>query len=416
MFNNNSKRLLFIDTCLVVGSTGRITENIAQLVQCNGWECFIIHGARYVKRPSCMIDFQSVSILGEYIHYAESLLFDNHGLSSRRATKMLIDKIKEIKPDIIHLHCLHGYFFNYRILFEYLRATNIPIVWTFHDCWAFTGHCSYFDNIACDKWKVGCHDCALSKSYPKSLLIDRSKRNYNLKKSLFTSVKDNLFVVTVSHWLENLVRQSFFKQSHILTIHNGIDINSFHPKETEALRKKLNIGDKKVILGVAMPWSVRKGLPDMIRLSIMLPQEKYQMILVGLNKNQLKKLPPNIIGIRRLDSIEQLSEFYSLANVFINPTYEDNFPTTNLESLACGTPVITYSTGGSPEAIDRKTGFVVEKGDLEGLCSAVYRLENNLEAVRKTCRERAVMLYDSALAFSNYLRLYESIFDTRSKT
>lgn len=411
-----SKKLLQIDTCLGVGSTGRITESIAQLAQTQGWECFSVHGGRYVKRPSCMQDIQSVSVIGEYLHYAESLLLDNHGLASRRATRKVVDSIKEIKPDIIQLHCIHGYYLNYKILFEYLNTTNIPVVWTFHDCWAFTGHCAYFDSINCEKWKTGCRDCELKKTYPASFLLDCSRRNYELKKRLFTVHGDLTTIVPVSYWLEDLVKQSFLKGVRVKTIHNGTNINVFQPKQTEKLREKLGIGNKKVILGVALPWVPRKGMPDVLKLAEMLPNDEYQVILVGLDKNQMQSLSKNVIGVMRTNSAEELAEYYSMATAFVNPTYEDNFPTTNIEALACGTPVITYKTGGSPEAADERTGRVVEQGDVEGLCDAVIDISKNIEAVRKECRDRAVNFYDANIAFKQYLALYDEVLRSTNTT
>lgn len=405
------KRLLQIDTCLGVGSTGRITENIAQLAQNQGWECFIVHGARYVKKPSRMNDMQSVSVLGEYLHYAQGLMLDNHGLASTQATKRVVDWIKEVKPHVIHLHCIHGYYLNYRILFDYLNTTNIPIVWTFHDCWAFTGHCGYFDKAGCEAWKTGCKaPCPCKADYPKSVLLDRSERNFNLKKKLFTSLHDRLTIVPVSYWLEGFVRVSFFKNTHVQTIHNGIDLEVFSPKSTDALRKKLDLGNRKVVLGVALPWCARKGLDDMLHLAGMLPKEEYAMILIGLDDNQMRTLPENIVGMKRTNNADELAECYSLANVFVNPTYEDNFPTTNLEALACGTPVVTYRTGGSPEAIDEKTGIVVEQGDKEAIAQAVIAICNEgQDTYAKLCRQRAEQYYDKDKCFLKYLEMYNRL-------
>ena len=403
------KKLLKIDTCLGVGSTGRITESIARLAQSQGWECYIVHGGRYVKRPSCMRDIQSVSAFGEYLHYAEGLLFDNHGLASRHATRRVVEQIKEIKPDVIHMHCIHGYYLNYKILFEYLQTVNIPIVWTFHDCWAFTGHCAYFDSINCEKWKTGCYDCELKKAYPKSIFLDRSRRNFELKNKLFTSVADRMMIVPVSYWLEDLVKHSFLKDIRVNTIHNGTNIEVFKPRETNSLRSKLNIGGKKVILGVALPWVPRKGMSDMLRLADMLPNNEYQVILVGLNEKQIQDLPKNVIGVTRTNSAEELAEYYSLATVFVNPTYEDNFPTTNIEALACGTPVITYRTGGSPEAMNDETGRVVAQGDVDGLRDAILDVVRIGKQMRGDCRERAVKYYDANIAFNEYINLYESL-------
>lgn len=407
------KKLLQIDTCLGVGSTGRITESIARLAQGQGWECYIIHGARYVKRPSCMTDIQSVSVLGEYAHFLGSLLFDNHGLDSACETKRVVEQIKQIKPDIIHLHCIHGYYINYKVLFEYLRTTSIPVVWTFHDCWAFTGHCAYFDSVGCEKWKVECGDCELKKTYPKSLVLDRSRHNYQLKKELFTSIGNQTRIVTVSNWLEGLVEESFLNGIKLQTIHNGIDLEVFKPRQTDVLKQQLKIDDKSVILGVAMPWSRRKGLEDMLKLATLLPRDRFQIVLIGLDDTQIQGLPNNVIGLKRTDSAETLAEFYSLAEVFVNPTYEDNFPTVNLEALACGTPVITYKTGGSPEAVDDSTGWVVEQGRIDEVARIVENLsaieKQELELQRRACRLRAEKEFDKDKAFKSYLDLYTSL-------
>ncbi len=404
-----SRKLLQIDTCLGVGSTGRITASIAQSAQRQGWECFIVHGARYVKRPSCMEDIQSVSTLGEYVHFAESLLLDKHGLASTCETKRVIEQIKQIKPDIIHLHCVHGYYLNYKVLFEYLETTDLPVVWTFHDCWAFTGHCAHFDKAGCDKWLTGCAaPCPCKGDYPRSILFDKSKRNYELKRTLFTAIEDRLTIVPVSNWLESFVKKSFLKNAHVQTIHNGINLDTFKPQQTGELREKLGLKGKHVLLGVAMPWSARKGVGDMFKLAGMLPEDKYATILVGVDEKQIQDLPENVIGIKRTNNATELAVYYSMASVFVNPTYEDTYPTTNLEALACGTPVITYRTGGSPEAIDESTGVVVQQGDVAGLAEAIKHM-GTTPLASEACRRRAEELFDKDKCFQNYINLYESI-------
>lgn len=397
-------KLLQIDSCLVKGSTGRITESIAQLAQSRGWECFIIHGARFVKRPSCMADMQSVSVVGEYMHFFEGLFFDNHGLSSRCATQKVVKYIKEIKPDIIQMHCIHGYYLNYKILFNYLNQTNIPVVWTFHDCWAFTGHCAHFIRVGCEKWKKECHDCPSTKKYPKSL-FDFSKRNYNIKKQLFTSC-DNLHIVPVSGWLAGLTKQSFFSKKDIHVIRNGVDLSVFKPA-------KHCFESKFRILGVSGVWTKSKGIEDFFKLRDILDIEKYEILLVGLSKEQLKHLPNGIIGIEHTESLEELAILYSTSDVFVNLTYADTFPTVNLESLACGTPVITYKTGGSPEAVSQDTGWVLEQGNLEGVASIIYELagKDKTERInqRNACRERAESEFDKNKCFMQYLNYYEEL-------
>lgn len=397
-------RVLQIDSCLGILSTGRITEGIAKVALENGWECYIAHGARYVGETA-MESYQISSKLGEYAHYILSYLFDRHGLGSVYATRRLIKYIKRIKPDIIHLHCIHGYYLNYRILFEYLNKKYIPIVWTFHDCWAFTGHCAYFDSISCEKWKFKCHDCELICNYPQSLIADNSVNNYNIKKSLFS--ESNAVIVPVSDWLNGLVSTSFFKNNRILTIHNGIDVCSFKHISNEFLKNQLNLRGETMILGVAAVWDERKGLGDFMRLRQEL-DDKYDIVLVGLSQKQLNTLPNGIKGLRRTNNQQELTALYSLANIYVNPTYADNFPTTNLEALACGTPVITYDTGGSPEAIDEKTGVVVAQGDVDGIINAIRWLEEN-PLSSEDCRLRAVQCFDQNDRFMDYVHLYEEL-------
>lgn len=392
-------KLLQIDSCLGILSTGKITESIARLAITQGWECLIMHGARCVGN-TIQHHYQVSSLIGEYIHYAESLLFDRHGLGSRLATKHIIGEIQEIKPDIVQLHCVHGYYINYKYLFEYLNQTNIPVVWTFHDCWAFTGHCAHFVTANCFRWKEeGCHNCPLKSDYPKAL-IDRSERNFKLKKSLF-SANNNLHIVAVSDWLASFSKESFLGNKNTRVINNGVNISKFRPYT------KGKTGKFKII-GVASSWNKDKGLNDFYKIRVCLQTDEYEILLVGLTKQQVNQLPTGIKGITRTESIEELARLYSEADVFVNPTYADSFPTVNMEALACGTPVITYNTGGSPETIDEKTGVVVEQGDIDTLISLIKKMKDHPLSSRN-CRERAVRLYNKDDRFMDYVRLYEQL-------
>ena len=385
-------------------STGRITESIGKLAIEKGWDCYIVHGARYTRPGSCMHSIQAVSKTGEYAHFAESLLFDNHGLASRRATKAVIEQIKQVQPDLIQLHCVHGYYMNYKLLFNYLNTTNIPVVWTFHDCWAFTGHCAHFVTAGCEKWKTGCFDCPLKGDYPKSF-IDRLRRNYELKKSLF-AINDNLHIVSVSEWLADLTRESFLKDKDIHVIHNGVDLNVFYPKEVEK-------SNRVRVLGVSGVWNKDKGLYDFYKLRELIDNDQFEIVLIGLTKEQIKDVPGGIIGIERTNSVSELAEYYSSADVFVNPTYADSFPTVNMEALACGTPVITYRTGGSPEAVSPETGWVVEQGDIQAVASIVSQIvkirECEIIAQRNKCRERAELVFNKDVSFDAYLDLYNRL-------
>ena len=398
--------ILQINVACNWGSTGRIAEQIGVLAQKNGWDAYLAHGARYVS-DSRLKTIRVSRPFEEKVHGVKSLLLDAHGLGSVNGTKAFVGKLDEIKPDIVHLHNIHGYFINYEILFDYLRRKDIPIVWTLHDCWSFTGHCMYFDRVGCDKWKTGCHHCPQLHSYPKSLFIDRSSANWERRRKLFTSVK-NLTLVPVSNWLGDLVSQSYLGKYPVRVIHNGIDINVFKPTEND-LREMYGIENKFVILGVASGFGDRKGLDEFIKLSESLPSG-YQVMLVGTSFSDQKRVPSNIIALRNTDNVQELVKIYSTADVFLNPTYEDNFPTTNLEALACGTPVITYRTGGSPEAVDKHTGIVVEKGDFDEIVFALETVrENGKSNYSIACRERAIRFYNKDERFKDYIVLYKDI-------
>ena len=387
-------KLLQIDSCLGILSTGKITESIASLAREYGWETYIAHGARCIGATK-QTHFQITTKFDEYIHYGHSLIFDTHGLHSTAATKRLVRWIDEINPDIIHLHCIHGYYLNYEVLFEYLNTHDIPVVWTFHDCWAFTGHCAHFVTADCLKWKTECNRCPLKRRYPQAL-IDNSTQNYKLKKSLF-SANQNLHIVAVSKWLESFIKESFLRDKDICVINNGVDTSIF----TQCCPKN----EKFTIMGVASVWTESKGLYDFYQLRKKLETDKYDIILVGLSQKQISELPSGIIGISRTANVHELAKLYSSASIFVNPTYADSFPTVNMEALACGTPVITYATGGSPEIIDSATGIVVPQGDIVKLVDAIQKMKKSPFSA-KACRSRAESNYDKDKCFEKYIKLY----------
>jgi putative colanic acid biosynthesis glycosyltransferase len=397
------KKILQINTVVNSGSTGRIAEDIGQLVISEGWESYIAYGRN--TRPSNSKLIKIGTDIDVYFHVLKTRLFDDHGLGSKTATKNFIKEIEKLQPDIIHFHNLHGYYLNIEILLNYLATQNIPIVWTFHDCWPFTGHCVF---VGCDRWQQECFSCPQKTWYPSSLFLDQSKRNYNLKKELFNSIS-NLTLVPVSNWLGGLLKRSFLSKYPQRILYNGIDLNNFSPKNFQSVVNKLKLNNFFVILGVASIWDTRKGLNDFVKLNEKL-EKNDRIVLVGLNKKQIMELPPTIIGIERTENIEELAELYSAANVFVNPTWEDNFPTTNLEALACGTPVITYNTGGSPEAIDDQTGFVVDKGDIKGIIKSIKIIQQKGKGCYKEkCIKRAQNLYNKKDRFKEYIELYKEL-------
>ena len=400
------KRLLQINSTQNYGSTGRIAENIGILANKNGFETYMVHGPRYVN-PSVLKSICTETPFEEKIHGVVSRLFDAHGLGSVCATKRLIRKIRDIDPDIIHLHNIHGYFINYPILFKYLKDSKKPVVWTLHDIWSFTGHCSYFE-LDCQNWQSDCQNCKLIHTYPKSY-TDFSHRNYRLKKLAFSDV-ENMVLVPVSHWLDGLIKQSFLKEYKTVVIHNGIDTNVFDVKnDREDIRNKYGIKSEKVIIGVASPFTPKKGFDDFIKLRQMLSDE-YQIVLVGLTEDQIKDLPSGISGIARTQNIQELASLYSAADVFVNLTYADNFTTTNLEALACGTPIVTYRTGGSPEAVDAETGIIVPKGDLISAGDAIVSVCGKGKSFySQKCRLRAERHFNKDDCFRKYIDLYNEL-------
>ncbi len=352
-------KVLQINSVCGIRSTGRICTDIADILKQNGDECKIAYGRENVSENYKQYAIRIGEDIDVKFHALMSRIFDNTGKCSKRATKEFLKWVDEYNPDVIHLHNLHGYYINLEMLFNYLKKVQKPVVWTLHDCWAFTGHCAYFDYIGCRRWEnKGCYACLQKKHYPTSVLFDRSKKNFLEKKQLFTGLP-NMTIVTPSQWLADLVKHSFLKDYTIKVIHNGIDLSRFKPTPTGVFRENYGLQDKIILLGVANAWGESKGLYDFYKMHEM-KEENEVFVLVGLTQQQISALPDGIIGISKTNSVTELAEIYTTADVFINPTYQDNYPTVNLEAQSCGTPVITYQTGGSIESVP--TIYVVEKG------------------------------------------------------
>ena len=393
------------------GSTGKIMLNIAKLVRAKGDNAQTFSARQFTwPRKNDYPEIDGHKYFGTYyenaIHNVLGQLTGLNGSYSVIGTAQLIREIKKFKPDIIHLHNLHSFCINFPMLFRYIKKHRISVVWTLHDCWTFTGHCPHFMLANCDKWKTKCQKCPQLLIYPKSR-IDNTGLAYKLKKKWFTGI-ENMTLVTPSVWLGDLVKQSFLKEYPLRVINNGIDLSVFKPTESDS-RKKYNIPEeKKILLGVSFGWGYRKGLDVFKELSARIDKDKYQIVLVGTNDYVDKELPDNIISIHRTNNQKELSEIYTTSDLFINPTREDTYPTVNMEALSCGTPVLTFKTGGSPEIIDATCGSIVEKDDINAMVNEIIRICNNTPYSKEACLKRATE-FDMNDRFEEYIELYKEV-------
>lgn len=402
-----------------MGSTGHIVSDLHDIILLNGDKCYVVSGYAMDHNAD---DLYCVNEGADAFQIRKDILISRltgkMGYRYRGRTKETMNWIDSKRPDLIHLHNIHGDWLHVQTLFDYVKETQVPVVWTLHDCWGFTGRCSHFENCGCQKWRVsagklqplrksqvsdsiqeGCYGCKNKKVYPITYFFDWSKDMWRDKKTWFSGIK-NMTIVTPSEWLKGYVGESLLGCYDCQVIRNGIDLSVFCPS------KKEKRNQKKIILGVASSWNERKGLDDFYRLDERIDHERYQIVIIGLNQHQMKQIPPTIMGISRTNNVEELVQWYSMADVFVNPTYQDNYPTVNLEAIACGTPVVTYQTGGSPESVGSEVGIVVRKGDLEELYRAVIRVCDESLYSSESCTSYAKDNFSKQDRYREYLDLY----------
>lgn len=398
-------KILQINCVYNQGSTGKIVESLKNTAAEAEIETEVICGQRAALVPTNDVLYVQ-SKTEYYINNIVSRFLGNEGANFSNQTRKMLKLINPKDISLIHLHNLHGHYIHSGVLFEYIKEHSIPVVWTLHDCWAFTGHCPYFDLVKCDKWIKGCEDCKQKKSYPQAF-VDRSAEMYRRKKEWFMGV-DNLTIVTPSNWLAEKVRQSFLHEYPLRVINNGIDLEIFSPRQSDFRKKNRITENKFVVLGVAFGWGQRKGLDVFIRLAKRLNPEKFQIVLVGTTDDIDKQLPTEIVSIHRTQNQIELAEIYSAADVFVNPTREDNYPTVNMEAIACGTPVVTFQTGGSPEMLDGETGSVVKCDDIDALECEILRIYEERPFKQKIFAKRAAD-FDKRIKFNEYIELYKEM-------
>ena len=389
-------KIVQINSVCGSGSTGRICVAVSELLTAKNIENYILYSVGNSTYP---LGKKYMSSFDTKFQALKSRVFGNYGFQSKNATKRLIKQLDMISPDVVHLHNLHSHNVNLTMLFSYLKKKKVKIYWTFHDCWAFTGYCSYYDIPECTKWKTGCENCPLKSHY--SWFFDRSSFIYNKKKEFFSDL--DMTIVTPSQWLKDQVKQSFFKKYDVKVINNGIDLSKFYPQEGD-FREKYHIENKYIVLGVAFDWGKRKGLDVFVELSKRL-DSRFQIVLVGTNDEVDKLLPKNIISIHRTHNQKELAQIYTIADVYANPTREEVFGLVNVEANACGTPVVTFNTGGSPECIDEKSGIVVERNNIDEFESAIKKVCIESPFDKNDCISRA-KCFDQRDKFTEYVEMY----------
>ncbi len=399
-------RVLQINSVFRRGSTGRIVEALRRTLESRGHVAMVAYGRGTSFQAPLVRRFGSAFDVG--IHGAATRLLDAHGFGSRHATQRFIEYLRQARPDVVHLHNLHGYYLNVEVLFEFLREARIPVLWTLHDCWGFTGHCAHFDMVGCRKWVSRCFRCPQTARYPASWLVDRSGVNFDRKRRAFRGLP-KLTLVVPSAWLAGLVAESFLSSYAIRIVPNGVDVGAFAPRDSESVRASLKIRKgASVVLAVAADFrDERKGARYLLELARGLPPE-IVCLVVGMPPRSRVEWPRNVIWTATND-VGELASLYSLSSVFVNPTLEDTFPTVNLEALACGTPVVAFSTGGCPEQVDLSTGATVARGDSAALVQCVMQvLARGKPEFASACRARALRFSDVAMC-NEYLRLYEAV-------
>ncbi len=399
------KKLLQINPVIKENtSTGKIMRTLGELAQAAGWESYVAYSRARDGVPPHSSRLVPVGNKADLLlHWVATRLFDAHGLASRLATRRFVARLRELNPDVIHIHNIHGYFLNYKILSRALAQMGKPVVWTVHDCWLYTGHCYHYASAGCERWKTGCHHCPQKKAFPASWLLDRSRRNWEDKKKAFCSIP-GLTLVTVSRWMKGEIARSFLGGERCEVIHNGINLDTFRP--SPSAETALAYGT--YYLAVASIWLPEKGLQDLEKLSSVLDADE-RLVVVGKRPSR-HRFPRNVVCLERTADAAALAALYTEAVALVNPTWQDNYPTVNMEAIACGTPVVSYRTGGSPESITPQTGRVVEQGDVEGLAEALHAIRRQgKELFSEACRSYALAHFRAQDRFNDYIQLYESL-------
>ena len=395
-------KIAFINSVAGYGSTGRLIDELARM---DGIEAKVYFGRK--KNLSDHETYRMTGFFGNVHHAMRTFLFDDHAFCNTKETERMLKDLDQFHPDLIHLHNLHGYYINTEVLFEHLKEMNIPVIWTLHDCWAFTGHCAHYEAVGCDQWKNGCRHCKNLWTYYPTFNGNHTYDNYVRKKTAFTSLGNNLHIAVPSRWLKSQVEESFLKETECSVISNGIDLKKFYPVKS-AFKEEHNIVGKKMIVSCSSVWTERKGLNQLEDISYQLP-ENCVMCVVGTTKKQSKRFSNKTICIERTDSIRKLAEIYSAGDLFVNLTMEETFSMVNVEAQACGCPVATYRSGGSTEMITENTGVIIPKNDIDGMLAVIRDVcADKLVFSETDCVENA-SCFSLEKMYDGYMKLYQRV-------
>lgn len=400
-------KVLQINAVYSKSSTGRMTEELHLALKARGIESFVASYDLCDLSENC---YRIGTKVDRKVHGLLSRITGLQGYYSFIYTKKLLKYINIINPDIVHLGNLHGNYINLSMLLKFLSKNNIATVLTLHDSWFYTGKCVYYIEDNCEKWKDSCGNCPALKKGNKSWFLDRSRKMLKDKKKLFSRIQ-KLGVIGVSNWVTYDASVSILRNAKIIErIYNWIDLELFSPQDNDSLRKKMGLSDKKVVLGVSSFWTKQKGIEIFVELSKILPNE-FKIVLVG-NCEKNEYMNEKIIFLGTVENTEVLAQLYSMADIFVNPTIQETFGLTAAESIACGTPVVSYKSTATPEVIgtDDLCGLLIDKLTPEAFKNAIIEIAKNSKSKYcNNCRKRAEFLFDKDRNIGQYIKLYNDL-------
>ncbi|MBQ8201328.1 MAG: glycosyltransferase [Clostridia bacterium] len=385
-------------------STGQIMNDLAIYMWKQGHEMYTFTPAEEGAVKILPWSFEIGTPASHQEHIEQGIRTGLNGCFEEDGTREMLRAFEELGIELVQLFNLHNFVLNLPMLFDWIRERHIPVVWTLHCCWPYTGKCIHYSMAKCDKWKTGCGECPLMERWPYSD-VDNTAAMWQMKKQWFAGV-DKMVVVSTAAWLERDVKQSFLGQYPGRLIYCGIHLNRFRPVAGN-FREEYGLEGKTVLLGVADDWRRRKGLKTMITLAEKL-DKSYQLVLVGTDEEVEEMLPPEIVSIRNTRDTARLAGIYSAADMFLQTTQEETFGLVNVEALACGTPVITFDTGGSAEIPDEYCGRVIPYGDVDAMIAAIHEQARTGAMTREACLERAKRFSVERMC-EEYIALYHEL-------